>query len=402
MQRLLTTSLVILLLSLASCQNSQKQGEQKEEKKEQKEEASKKKVKETGNYDRKYNDIARFIAGMTALEGSAIAEYHNNQEWKNYAKSSDTLWKDILDKKRPVMTQWRDAEIKELAATQGTLFYPFSGPDFLHVSIFFPKIDTVYMFGLEPIGNTPDIKKIVEKSLPNYLLSLQASLGSILKNSFFITREMAYDFTGARTNDIDGTLPALMMFLVRTNHEILFYEQVAINSEGKLEKAEGEKKKGVYYGTKIEFKPADEEVRKVIYYFGVNLCDDPYMTMDGMKTKTEFVTFLKNIPFKTTYLKSASYLMHGNNYSTIREIILSKSKHVFQDDSGMAFRNFNNDQWDYVLFGKYIGPIDIFRGYYQNDYAKAYEDKNKVRPLTFGIGYQYKDGSSTLMLAKKK
>jgi len=66
-------------------------------------------------------------------------------------------------------------------------------------------------------------------------------------------------------------------------------------------------------------------------------------------------------------------------------------------------KNFTNDKWELTFFGTYAGPISLFASYYQADMAQAYANgKYKVRPLTFGIGYQYAKGTSNLMLAEKK
>lgn len=41
-----------------------------------------------------------------------------------------------------------------------------------------------------------------------------------------------------------------------------------------------------------------------------------------------------------TYLKGASYLLHRNSFSLIRNIILDQSEQVIQDDSGVPFKWF--------------------------------------------------------------
>jgi hypothetical protein len=48
-----------------------------------------------------------------------------------------------------------------------------------------------------------------------------------------------------------------------------------------------------------------------------------------------------------------------------------------------------------------VGPISLFRNRYQTAMRDAYKNKENVKPLPFGIGYQFREGSSNLMLAKK-
>jgi hypothetical protein len=48
-----------------------------------------------------------------------------------------------------------------------------------------------------------------------------------------------------------------------------------------------------------------------------------------------------------------------------------------------------------------VGPISLFRNRYQTAMRDAYKNKENVKPLPFGIGYQFREGCSNLMLAKK-
>ena len=96
--------------------------------------------------------------------------------------------------------------------------------------------------------------------------------------------------------------------------------------------------------------------------------------------------------------------MYEENFSVVRNYILDKSAYVLQDDSGMPLANFTKGKhaWDLTFFGVYAGPIALFKGRWQQDMKVAYTKKEQVRPLPFGIGYQFAEGTSNLMLAKKK
>ncbi|GAB4398808.1 MAG: hypothetical protein OHK0053_18070 [Microscillaceae bacterium] len=358
--------------------------------------------------DRKFNDMARFIAGMPAEEGSLFASYAQNPAWQQYAKGADAQWQSILNTKLPKITQWRDQELKEANARSGLLFYPFSGPDFLHASAFFPEADTMVLVGLEPIGNLPDFDKIAQKSLAGYFNGLQQTLNSILNFSFFRTNSMAVDFTGKVVSDIDGTLPVLMLFMARTGHKVLYYEKIAISPEGKIIPAAEAKADSTYYGTMLAYSSEkDPETRKTLFYFAANLQDTPYSARSGLSEggllqRSDFRKYLESLPIQTTYIKSASYLMHLAEFSLMRQLILEKSKFYLQDDSGMPIRFLDRTKWDLIFYGSYISPISLFSGRYQADLRAIYQKGEGVRPLPFGIGYQFREGTSNLMLAVKK
>ncbi|MCU0447107.1 MAG: hypothetical protein MUE85_19605 [Microscillaceae bacterium] len=411
---LFTLGFTLTMCGGGNSQNTEKKEQKSENKAEGKTPEEKSKPSQDDRVDRKFNDIARFIGGLPAEEGSALAKFHDEPAWKDYAKTLDNQWKSGNQAKVDKMATWAKEALQAPNAQNGTLFYPFGGADFLHAALFFPEAKETVMMGLEPIGNMPDFEKIKQKGSMNlYFGAVRRSLVTILQYSFFKTNDMAVDFTGRIQYDLDGTLPIILFFMTRTNHKILFFERVAINAEGKLvnpEEVKAQGKEPVYYGNRIAYQRADKpEERKYFYYFSVNLGNDPYDGRGGLTQRKDLVKYIENLDVNATYLKSASYLMYKPYFYQIRDLILKKSKYLLQDDSGMPLRNFlpgkdnsNKYQWDLTFFGAYAGPIALFGNYWQNDMKQAYQKKEQVKPLPFGIGYQFREGTSNLMLAVKK
>ncbi|NJO02380.1 MAG: hypothetical protein HC880_12455 [Bacteroidia bacterium] len=270
------------------------------------------------------------------------------------------------------------------------------------------------MVGLEPIGTLPDFEDISQKSLGAYFNGIRHSLSTVLEYSFFRTLAMAQDFTGRVVQDIDGTLPNILLFMARTNHEVLYYEKVAINPKGKLVSLEelGEKANelpdSTIYGTRIDYRRGDEpDERKTLYYFQMNLDDNPYFSeggfrFQGLKQRADVYGYLNSLDITNTYIKSASYLMYRDHFSKIRNLILDKTQYLLQDDSGIPLKYFDQDQWDLTFYGSYVSPIALFQVRYQSDLRAMYAKGKEVKPLPFGIGYQFRAGTSNLMKAVKK
>jgi hypothetical protein len=365
-----------------------------------------------------YNDNARFIAGLKGENGSEFQKLENNPDWKQYAAWSNAIWSRLKEGQLQKVKTWADQELSFInapgpvnnnASKPSTLFYPFSGADFLYAHTLFPTIDQYIMIGLEPVGKVPDIRKIPTDFWENYFLALRTAMNDILTSSFFITKDMKVDF---RIQELKGTLPIIMIFLERTGNKIVTMEPVEINDSGLVVDSRLEKitshQFGQMSGIRITYEKDSSGMnenapQKTICYFSIDLSNA------SLKQKPQFESFLSNQGEVTTYVKSASYLMHQSSFSTIRSQILKHSKTVIQDDSGIPLKYFVSDaenegnQWQQPLFyGGYKAPIPMFSKFYQEDLKKNYADTANVKSLPFRIGYQNLAKKSNLLIAKKK
>lgn len=351
--------------------------------------------------DRKYNDLARFLAGMEQDSGSALSALDQKPESKSYRTSFTSTWIKLDTGRFKLMREFSEKEFADINNQTRTVFYPFSGPDFLNVYTFFPNGSDYYMLGLEPAGSLPIVSSEMSgDSLNKLFRSLNKSLHAILNYSFFRTLSMADDLN---SQEIHGTLPLMMVFLARTGNMVLNVEDVTINNEGnvvpKSETTVTDSTAKRISGTRITFKNGKTGKRSSVSYFSADIIDQSLKNIPG------FVRFTDNLPEVVTYLKSASYLMHKTYFSGIRTAILNHSAYILQDDSGIPLRFFaDSTTWDLTLYGNYIRPIPLFAKWYQPDLLNAYSDKknNNVKPLDFGIGYNFKSGSNLLLARKKK
>ncbi len=70
----------------------------------------------------------------------------------------------------------------------------------------------------------------------------------------------------------------------------------------------------------------------------------------------------------------------------VRNIILTKSALVMQDDSGIPYRFFKPEEWETHLYGSYTEPIPMFKSSYEQDLFDAYQNGNP-KPMNFRMGY---------------
>jgi hypothetical protein len=263
----------------------------------------------------------------------------------------------------------------------------FSGPDFLYVDAFFPNRSTYVLSGLEPVGAIPTVTPALRRSLGAELGGLRASVGSALNYSFFITSEMKSRLRGSRLN---GVLPVLYLFLARSGKTIHDVTLIGVDKEGSVV-APGTS--GSIPGVKIVFSGGEGRTQ-TLYYFQTDLSDQ------GV-SRSGFLKFCERLGISDAFIKSASYLLHGDNFGVLRNFLMERTSALVQDDSGIPVRFFKADEWQLRPFGRYLRPIAVFGSYtYQRGLSDLYRRTNPP-PLDFGVGYRWRPRESNLLLARR-
>lgn len=329
---------------------------------------------------------AKFLAGLP-VRGTSLENQSHESAWVEHAVEFDRAWERLEKQQLAKIRAWAPEYLGPSYGDNGPMFYMFSGPDFLYANAFFPNASTYILCGIESIGPVPDIDKIPPAVLPSALANLRKSLDSVLSWSFFITKNMKVDLTQIQLN---GTLPVLYVFLARAGCTIDAVSPVALDRAGNFV-PEG---KGTTPGVKIVFfGPSRHE--QTLYYFTSDLADW------AIKANPGFVKFCEQQGQGVTLLKAASYLMHSNNFASVRDFLLAHSKIILQDDSGIPYRFFSKDKWNIRHCGRYVGPVNTFKEYPQPDLATE-NAASKPAPLEFGFGYQWQPSRSSLLIATPK
>src|SRR5450631_3925822 len=182
-------------------------------------------------HSREANDAARFLAGLPGAEGSPYAALEATDAWKEHRRLLDATWKEAEAEQFPGLHKFQSDELNDPALAGRTVFYPFSGPDALTATAYFPHNPLYVMVALEPAGTLPTPGQIGKKELPAYLGAIRDTMGSELGRSFFITRQMDRQFRGQVT---DGLLAPILQLLVRTGHTVLGFRYIRLDEMGEV------------------------------------------------------------------------------------------------------------------------------------------------------------------------
>src|SRR5579863_10024558 len=267
------------------------------------------------------DDTARFLAGMLPSADSPLMPLTKDPAWQHHARFFDAAFAQLESRQLSKIRAWATAN---LAAPKPTMFYMFSGPYFLYANAFYSKASTYVLSALEPPGSVPDLTRMPRGGIGAPLYNVERSLGSILSFSFFITKQMKVDLHAGQLN---GTLPILYVFLARSGKTIRNVSPVALDDKGTAYFANENPGSNAVRGVRIVFAGSDGE-QKTLYYFSTDLSNG------GVKS-SGFLKFCATLAPGNSLIKSASYLLHSGNFSSVRDYILANSATVIQDDSGI-------------------------------------------------------------------
>jgi len=311
------------------------------------------------------NDLAQFLAGIQPSPGSLLAPYTTTSEWRDYAGQMDAKWRAFNTTRLQPIRTWRESAMSDIHPE--SIFYPFSGPDFVYAETYFPEARHFILCGLEPVGDTPKLERLLPLSVT--LGWMKTSLKTVLDAGYFITKEMQLDL---KMSPLQGTLPLLCVMFARQGDRILSIDR--------------DKEHAV-----IHYLRAADGLPGTLDYFSVNLRDD------GFKNEGMFVSFVKQSKPGAAYLKAASYLLHESDFGLIRNLLLTQCPVIVQDDSGIPHHYFDPVNWDFRVFGTYAPPLEIFKKYYQPEMADLYQ-KTVTAPLGFGAGYHWSSKTANLVI----
>ena len=326
--------------------------------------------------------IANLISCKDGTYFDTIGDVNFANWWKSLSDEIDVDYTGLKTDRLNKMKEWSsDGFIQDNDTS--LVFYPFSGPDFLHVYYLYPNANEYILLAREEIGSLPyegnvwtsapkETKKLVDRTY--YFLR------DVILKSFFLTNNMK-----SHVREGDEILLSLYWFLSRTEHNIVGVDRVTIDENGKIliRQEEGQGIDGVRFHF---IKEGETKVKKLTYF----ACD---ISDGGFKNKNpNLLVYLKNIRECNTFTKAASYLMHYSFFHEIRDVVLEKSITIFQDDTGIPYKYFNNDNWTVRHFGAYVKPPSNFAEdydiLYQQDLVALYKSQASEK-LPFSLGYHW-------------
>ena len=267
-----------------------------------------------------WGPFSQLIAGLNSDAYSLSMPPAQRSSWNSYSKVAGADWNNLQHRYLDRIDTWRQRFLGKSRASD-IAFYPFSGPDAANMFAFFPDARQYILVGLEPVGCVP---AGVQDYTSAYFSELRRSLEPVVALGFFRTNDMHREFAGGSVN---GVLPLLLFLMVRGGYTIQDVTPITITAAG-LVTPSAYQPRGETDGVAIQFTDPRHGPR-TLRYFSLNLHDARITHKPGT------LKYFESLPDTSTLIKSASYLMHKDYFSTIRNLILNKSRVVVEDDSGV-------------------------------------------------------------------
>ncbi|MDB6154590.1 MAG: hypothetical protein JWL90_3043 [Chthoniobacteraceae bacterium] len=316
------------------------------------------------------NDRARYLAGLP-VRNSAFDPLTRGGSYPEHVAYLNKSWAKKEGLALNPVRSWAAGAGGDFHNRSGTLYYMFSGPDFLYAHSLFPNASTYILCGTEPVGNVPELTQIPRETLDASMADLRRALNTMLNFNYFVTKEMRVYLQGGQ---LGGTMPVLYVFLARLGCTIQEVSLVSTPSTG----------------VRIVF-TGPNGGSKTLYYFKTDLSNG---------SSSGFLRWCASKGPGMSLLKADSYLLHNDGFSQVRRFILDNSRVIVQDDAGIPLRQFD-DRWTLRFYGDYAAPIELFKQYQQPDLAAAYQ-RSPRQPLSFAFGYHWQRERAVLMVATRK
>ncbi len=334
--------------------------------------------------------VAEFLAGHTLLPTSPFYERSQKPFFQRHQTYMLRLKEQIFNRHVSRIEQWKSEN--QFKAASRTAVYLLSGADVPNLMTFFPDCKQYLMVALQPAAEIGNLTALSDAELDRSLEKLRVTMQDIAKRNYFRSAVLR---KSKKNTGLPGIAPILLSFLATLNKEVVAYENVVLDNDGKLIKTETDTATGTS-GFRIYFRePGDLEIKTLVY---LCLKVDPDFILTSKPEGKLFAGFGQ----VNLMLKAAIYLFHEEAYTNLATELLRKSDLVLQDDSGIPTHYFPRDEWKFSLFGVYSKSArlnDMKRYKLQDDLRDLYALNS--RPLNFSFGYGSWSGRSNLMWASR-
>lgn len=308
-------------------------------------------------------------------------------ERKAFQKQTTRAWTNYEKQVGQALLNWA---AKEVAYSGGdTVFYPFSGPDFLTVERVYPNAARYVLVALQKALKPSYPENMNEKQRQTFEKKLGDAWNKFGRLGYFRTEDLDEDQRDKNSNL--GVTTILMAFAARLGYEVVQVAPLGFNaSKGEWESLPASEAN--WNSVRLSLQ---KEGRKVtLDYLSMDLSDD------GLRAQKAQRDWMKLMAGQPTLLKAASHLLQEPYFEILRKMLVSAAPVVVQDETGLDYKDLGKIG-TVKLYGNFIKPQVLFKTTRQPALAAAYKAEKSKNELPFAFSYLKKSEMRSMQIARR-
>jgi hypothetical protein len=308
-------------------------------------------------------------------------------ERKVFQKQTKTAWTNYEKLVGQPLLSWAAKEVAYSGG--GTVFYPFSGPDFLTVERVYPNAGRYVLVAQQKALKPVYSESMNEMQRQNFEKKLGAAWYKFGILGYFRTEDLDQDQRDKSSSL--GVTTILMAFAARLGYEVVDVAPLGFNaSKGEWETLPASEPQWKSVRLSLQ-----KEGRKVtLDYLSMDLSDD------GLRAQKAQRDWMKLMAGQPTLLKAASHLLQEPYFEILSKMLVSAAPIVVQDETGLDYKDLGKIG-TVKLYGNFIKPQVLFKTTRQPALAAAYKAEKNKNELPFAFSYLKKSEMRSLQIARR-
>lgn len=284
------------------------------------------------------------------------------------------------------LSTWAAAEIAPKAG--GTVFYPFSGPDFVTVSHAFPHADRYVMVAMQAAGAPVTLASMTPARSQAFQAKFIREWMKFSRLAFFRTNDLNED-QGDKFAPI-GVTTILSTFALYSGFDVMDIYPIVYD----------DKTDAFIKSTTAPWKSVRLELRKAgkpvtLDYVSLDLSDASLSKNEPMRK------WLAHEAHNPVLIKAASHLLQESYFSVLRDILVAHASMVVQDETGLNY-TYLAEIGPVDLYGGFLYPHELFNRQKQESLGKAYRESKNVKPLPFAFSYNKTNERRSVQIVRRQ
>jgi len=285
-------------------------------------------------------------------------------------QQADTAWQFYQQNMGEPMKHWAHDEVRFNG--QSTVFYPFSGPDFVTVSQLYPNASRYVMVAMQMAGEPASMANMSATRAQNFQSKFLREWMKFSRLGFFRTDDLNEDLRDKYAQI--GVTTILITFALYSGYDVTDVYPIALDPQTNT----FVKTDGPWKSVRLMLSKAGKPV--TLDYVSLNLSDSFLSQAEPMRN------WLNTETRNPVLIKAASHLLQESYFSILRDQLVANATMVVQDETGLNY-SYLSQIGKVDLYGGFLYPHELFNRKKQESLALAYKESKSVKPLPFAFSY---------------